>query len=63
MAYFAPYIDDAGLHIPTYQDIKDDLVTEAKKIFGEDIYLENDSMDYEYISAIALKMYDYCICI
>lgn len=58
MAYFAPYIDDAGLHIPTYQDIKDDLVTEAKKIFGEDIYLENDSMDYEYISAIALKMYD-----
>ena len=58
MAYFAPYIDDDGLHIPTYQDIKDDLVTEAKKIFGEDIYLENDSMDYEYISAIALKMYD-----
>lgn len=31
MAYFAPYIDDDGLHIPTYQDIKDDLVTEAKK--------------------------------
>ena len=58
MAYFAPYIDEAGLHIPTYQDIKDDLVAEAKNIFGDDIYLENDSMDYEYISAVALKMYD-----
>lgn len=58
MAYFAPYIDEAGLHIPTYQDIKDALVAEAKNIFGDDIYLENDSMDYEYISAVALKMYD-----
>lgn len=58
MAYFEPYIDESGLHIPTYQDIKDDLVSEAKNIFGDDIYLENDSMDYEYISAIALKMYD-----
>lgn len=58
MAYFAPYIDASGLHIPGYTDIVDDLVSEAKRIFGDDIYLENDSMDYEYISVIALKMYD-----
>lgn len=58
MAYFAPYIDTSGLHIPGYTDIVDDLVSEAKRIFGDDIYLENDSMDYEYISVIALKMYD-----
>lgn len=58
MAYFAPYIDASGLHIPSYTDIVDDLVNEAKRIFGDDIYLENDSMDYEYISVIALKMYD-----
>ena len=58
MAYFAPYIDASGMHIPSYYDIVDDLVNEAKKIFGDDVYLENDSMDYEYISVIALKMYD-----
>lgn len=58
MAYFAPYIDASGLNIPGYTDIVDDLVSEAKRIFGDDIYLENDSMDYEYISVIALKMYD-----
>lgn len=58
MAYFTPYIDSAGLHIPTYIDIRDDLIEQAKSIYGQDIYLENDSMDYQYISAFALKTYD-----
>ena len=47
MAYTAPYIDDAGLHIPTYADIRDDLVEQFKSIYGQDIYLENDSQDYQ----------------
>ena len=58
MAYIAPYIDDAGLHLPTYADIRDDLVNQFKKIYGQDIYLENDSQDYQMISAFALKTYD-----
>lgn len=58
MAYFEPYIDAAGLHIPTYEDIRDDLISKAKGIFGQDMYLENDSMDYQYISAFALKTSD-----
>jgi uncharacterized phage protein gp47/JayE len=58
MAYFKPYIDASGLHLPTYIDIRDDLVSEAKRIYGQDIYLENDSADYQYISAIALKQHD-----
>ena len=58
MAYFAPYIDETGFHYPTYQDIVDDLVTGAKSIFGDDIYLENDSADYQLISIFALKTYD-----
>ena len=58
MTYFAPYIDDAGLHIPTYGDIRDDLVAQFKAIYGQDIYLENDSQDYQMISAFALKTYD-----
>jgi uncharacterized phage protein gp47/JayE len=58
MAYSPPTITAAGLSIPSYIDIRDDLVATAKTIFGADIYLGNDSMDYQYISAIALKISD-----
>lgn len=58
MAYFAPYIDATGFHYPTYQDIVDDMVEGAKSIFGSDLYLENDSADYQLISIFALKTYD-----
>lgn len=58
MAYFPPYIDESGLHIPTYTDILEDLIAREKAIFGSDIYLGNDSMDYQYLSVIALKLSD-----
>lgn len=58
MAYFTPYIDSAGFHIPTYADIRDQLIEEAKSIFGNDIYIEIDSADYQFISVCALKTYD-----
>lgn len=58
MAYTAPYVDDSGLHIPTYVDIRDDLISQFKEIYGQDIYLDNDSQDYQMISAFALKTYD-----
>jgi uncharacterized phage protein gp47/JayE len=58
MAYFAPYVDDAGLHIPSYIDIRDDLLAQFRQIYGDDLYLENDSQDYQMISAFASKTYD-----
>ncbi|XER11057.1 hypothetical protein SATMO3_12250 [Sporomusa aerivorans] len=58
MAYVAPYIDDSGLHIPAYNDIRDDLIADFKAIYGQDIYLDNDSQDYQMISAFALKTHD-----
>ena len=58
MAYQAPYIDESGIHISSYEDIRDSLVEEMKSIFGQDIYLDNDSQDYQMISAFALKAYD-----
>ena len=58
MAYFAPYIDAAGLHIPSYSDIRDQLTANAKTIFGVDIYLGIDSQDYQWISAVASIIYD-----
>lgn len=58
MAYFAPYMDDAGLHIPSYIDIRDDLLAQFRQIYGDDLYLGNDSQDYQMISAFASKDYD-----
>lgn len=58
MPYVAPYIDSTGLHIPTYDDILADLVAQMKNIYGQDIYLGNDSADYQLLSIFALKIYD-----
>ena len=58
MAYTAPYIDELGMHIPTYDDILQDLLDSMKQIFGTDIYLDEDSMDYQQISIFARKIYD-----
>lgn len=58
MTYFAPYIDAAGLHIPTYLDIENYYVQRARDIFGADIYLENDSQDFQFIAAISQATYD-----
>ena len=58
MSYFAPYVDGSGLHMPTYQDILDDMIASMKKIYGSDIYLGNDSADYQFVSILALKVAD-----
>lgn len=58
MAYFDPYIDETGMHIPTYTDIRDDLLNSMKQIFGNDIYIDEDSQDYQQISIFAKKIFD-----
>lgn len=58
MAYFSPYIDLTGMHIPTYADIRDELISMMKQIFGQDIYIDVDSQDYQQISIFAKKIYD-----
>jgi uncharacterized phage protein gp47/JayE len=58
VAYFAPYIDDTGFHTPTYEDIRDHLIARFQAIFGVDVYLRNDSQDYQWISAVASLAFD-----
>lgn len=58
MTYVKPYVDSAGLHIPTYNDILEDMISSMKQIYGEDIYLGNDSADYQLLSIFALKQAD-----
>jgi len=58
MAYIKPYIDEIGIHTSSYDDILQDLITKYKGIYGDDIYLEPDSQDYQQVSAFALITYD-----
>lgn len=58
MSYVAPYVAASGLTIPTYQDILDYLIAQMKIVYGNDIYLEIDSTDYQSLSVFALMVYD-----
>ena len=58
MSYVAPSIGIAGLTLPLYQDILDDLIAQKKSIYGEDIYLGEDTTDYQELSTFALMIYD-----
>lgn len=58
MTYAAPTITSSGLTIPSYTDIRAQLIANAQSIFGSDIYLGTDSMDYQWISAVASIVYD-----
>ena len=40
MSYFPPYIDAAGIHMPTYEDRLQDLCSAYRSIFGLDAELE-----------------------
>ena len=59
MAYFEPSIDAAGVHIPTYQDILDDLIASYKSIFGDDVYIGEETKDYQLLSVFAKCLDDY----
>ncbi len=58
MSYFTPYVDENGIHINTYDDILANLIDQAKSIYGQDIYLDNDSLDYQFLSVLARQKYD-----
>ena len=60
MAYTAPYIDETGLHLPSYTDIRDELNNRTRQIFGQDIYLEVDSLDYQHNSVFSMFNADCC---
>jgi len=59
MAYFEPYIDADGIHVPSYGDIIDWLTDQYKAIFGEDVYLGEETPDYQILSIFAKCMEDF----
>lgn len=58
MAYFSPFVDQSGLNLTTYVDIRDNLIAMCKNIFGQDLYLGEDTQDYQWIATVVEKIYD-----
>lgn len=54
----APTITAAGISVPTYADILSSLQASARQIYGEDIYIEADSMDGQLLAIVAQAIYD-----
>lgn len=54
MSYQAPTVDATGLHISSFQDILDYYTQQFQSIYGQQVDLENDSADFQFISLAAL---------
>ncbi len=57
-AYVPPSVGPAGLSIPGYQSIVNNIVAAYQGIYGSTVYLGNDSSDFQWISVLALMIAD-----
>ena len=51
-------IDATGIHIPTFDDLRNAMVAGVQSIYGSDIYLGNDSQDGELITLVEVNKRD-----
>ncbi len=58
MSYFPPYIDETGLHMPTYEDRLQDLTEAYRTIFGLQAILDPSMPDYQLLSVFARALDD-----
>lgn len=58
MSYFAPYIDESGIHMPTYEERLENLVEAYRTIFGIDAELTESVPDYQLLSVFAKALDD-----
>ena len=58
MAYFNPYIDAFGIHMPTYEDRLQDLLSAYRSIFGQEAELYQAVPDYQLLSVFAKALDD-----
>lgn len=54
----APIIDVTGIRAPTYAEVLEYLGARYRGIFGDDVYLEPDSQDGQFLAVIALAIHD-----
>lgn len=58
MAYFAPYVDATGLHIPSYTDIYNYVLAQYANIYGQTLSQNISTSDIQDISNRALMIND-----
>lgn len=51
----APIIDESGISAPTYDQILAWLKSQYRGIYGDDVYLDNDSLDGQWLGVLALQ--------
>ncbi|WP_151713359.1 baseplate J/gp47 family protein [Acinetobacter bereziniae] len=54
----APIIDENGISAPTFDQILAYLKQQYKNIYGSDVYLENDSLDGQFLGVLSLAFAD-----
>jgi uncharacterized phage protein gp47/JayE len=54
----APVIDENGISAPSFAEILEYLQTQYRAIYGDDVYLGNDSQDGQFIGVIAASIND-----
>lgn len=58
MSYVAPYVDAAGLHIPSYSDIFTYEQEQFLTVYGASVNTGDDSADIQWISVFSLMIND-----
>ncbi|WP_151690815.1 baseplate J/gp47 family protein [Acinetobacter junii] len=54
----APVINESGISAPTYDQILAYLKQQYRNIYGNDVYLENDSLDGQFLGVLSLALND-----
>lgn len=54
------YLDEKGLHLPTYPEILERRKADYRGIFGADVYLEPDSQEGQMLAMFAKAEFDTC---
>jgi uncharacterized phage protein gp47/JayE len=54
-----PTVDQSGMSVPTYDDVHTWLRDTYRNIYGQDIYIEPDSQDGEFLAILALAFHDF----
>jgi uncharacterized phage protein gp47/JayE len=52
------YVDSAGIHAPAYSDVLTYFLTQYQAIYGTDVYLGNDTQDYQFLAILATAVND-----
>ena len=58
MSYFPPYLDETGIHMPTYEERLEDLLSAYRTIFGTEAELSPAVPDYQLLSVFARALDD-----